>query len=46
MRYGHIPYHVLRGNEPLTDMDRAIVLREIEGFLQQEYASNPSRGES
>jgi hypothetical protein len=45
MRYGRVPYHVLRGSQPMTDRDRAVILRVLQEFLEQEYASNPSRSE-
>jgi len=45
MRYGHVPYSVLRGSRRMTDLDRAVLAAAIEEHLEAEFASNPSRNE-
>lgn len=45
MRYGHVPYRVLRGDHRLTELDRRVLIAAVEEHLEREYASNPSRNE-
>ena len=46
MRYGRIPYAVLRGDKPMSELDRAVCIEVLREHLEAEYASNPSRNET
>ena len=41
MRYGHIPYHVLRGSEPLTELDRFVIIQAIMDHFETESTHSP-----